>query len=211
MSIFEEGSGYSSKVIEHFEDPRNLGTLEDADASAKVGSAVCGDIVKYYLKIENERIKDIKFKSYGCASNIATSSILTEIVKGKTLKEAKKVGFKDVEKELGGLPNVKMHCAVLSTNALQIAIAKYEVKKGIRRIDEAFCRKVLQGVMDPITGENIFEAKKVEAVHVKDSEVIIKLTITEASESAENIRKDIREAFEGIDVNINLHFNDYND
>lgn len=208
MSIFEQGSGYSTKVIQHFENPRNLGTLDDADASAKVGSAVCGDIVKYYLKIENERIKDIKFKSYGCASNIATSSILTEMVKGKPLKEAKKVDFKDVEKELGGLPNVKMHCAVLSTNALQIAIAKYEVKKGMRRIDEAFCRKVLQGVMDPITGENIFEAGKVEELIVNNAEVIIKLAITEDSESTGYIREDIIETFEGIDVNIRLHFNE---
>lgn len=202
--------GYTEKVIQHFENPQNLGSMDDADASAKVGSAVCGDIVKYYIKVskEGEKIVDIKFRSYGCASNIATSSILTEMVKGKPLTEAKRISFKDVEKELGGLPTVKMHCAVLAVQALKIAIAKYEVKQGKRELDEDFCRQMLQGVMDPITGDNILEVEKVENIDVTNNEVTIILSISEESETAKNIKTDIVEAFKDIDIKLFVEFRD---
>lgn len=208
MSIFGKDLGYSEKVIEHFEHPRNLGTIEDADASAKVGSAICGDIVKYFIKVDKteNRIKDIKFKSYGCASNIAASSILTEMVKDKTLEEAKQINFKDVERELGGLPVVKAHCAVLSTQALRVAIAKYEAKHGMRKIDEGFCRTLLQGVMDPITGENILEEGKVEGINVAKGTVTISLSVSKAAESAEIIKKDIKEAFKDVDLHVDVTF-----
>lgn len=208
VSIFEgeDQIGYSKKVIEHFENPRNVGSMEDADATAKVGSAVCGDIVKYYLKVKDNKIEDIKFQSFGCASNIATGSIITEMVKGKPIKEAKKINFKAVEEELGGLPEVKMHCSILATKALHVAVSKYEVKQGMRKIDEDFVREILQGVMDPLSGENILAVNKVEKISVEEEKITIQLSIKETSKTAEKIEKAIRDSFEGIETELEITF-----
>ena len=119
---------YSAKVMDHFKDPRNMGKMKDADAIGEVGNASCGDIMKIYLKIEDEVIKDIKFQTFGCGAAIATSSIATEMVMGKTLDEALELTNKQVAEKLGGLPPEKMHCSNLAEEALQSAIADYRTK-----------------------------------------------------------------------------------
>ena len=121
---------YNDKVIEHYSNPRNVGEIPDADGVGEVGNPVCGDIMKMYLKIENGIIKDVKFKTFGCGAAIATSSVSTELVKGKTIEEALKLRNGDVVKALGGLPPVKLHCSVLAEEAIHEAIADYLRKEG---------------------------------------------------------------------------------
>jgi len=116
---------YSQKVIEHFQNPRNVGEIEDADGVGTVGNPSCGDIMKMFIKVENGIIIDIKFKTFGCGAAIATSSITTEMVKGKTIEEAEKLTRNDVADALGGLPPIKMHCSNLATDALRAAIENY--------------------------------------------------------------------------------------
>ena len=116
---------YSEKVMDHFENPRNVGEIPDADGVGTVGNAKCGDIMRMYLKVENGIIQDVKFKTFGCGAAIATSSKATEIVKGMTLEEAEKVTNKMVMEALGGLPPVKVHCSVLAEEALHAAIQDY--------------------------------------------------------------------------------------
>ncbi len=121
---------YSDKVMDHFEHPRNVGVIEDADGVGTVGNPVCGDVMKMYLKIdENEVITDVKFKTFGCASAIATSSMATEMIKGKTVDEALELTNKAVAEALDGLPPVKMHCSVLAEEAVKAAIEDYRDKK----------------------------------------------------------------------------------
>ena len=120
---------YTEKVKDHFFNPRNVGEIKDADGVGTVGNPKCGDIMSIYIKVKDERIKDIKFKTYGCAAAIATSSILTEMAKGKTLDEALKITRDDVANELGGLPAIKLHCSNLAADALRAAIADYRKKK----------------------------------------------------------------------------------
>ena len=120
---------YTEKVMDHFRNPRNMGEIKDADGFGKVGNPKCGDVMAIYIKVKDERIIDIKFKTYGCTAAIATSSILTEIVKGKTIEEALKVTRDDVAKELGGLPAIKLHCSNLAADALKEAIKDYRKKK----------------------------------------------------------------------------------
>lgn len=121
---------YSEKVMDHFANPRNVGEIADADAVGEVGNAKCGDIMKIFLKVENNVIVDIKFKTFGCGAAIATSSMATELVKGKTIEEALKLTNKAVAEALDGLPPVKMHCSVLAEEALHAAIADYYRKQG---------------------------------------------------------------------------------
>ncbi|MCK8825243.1 Fe-S cluster assembly scaffold protein NifU [Fuchsiella alkaliacetigena] len=116
---------YSDKVMEHFENPRNIGELEDADGVGEVGNPTCGDIMKISINVEDDIIQDIKFKTFGCGAAIATSSITTEMVKGKSIKEAQKLTNKDVAEALGGLPPEKMHCSNLAADALKKAINNY--------------------------------------------------------------------------------------
>jgi nitrogen fixation NifU-like protein len=120
---------YNEKVIEHFTNPRNVGEIEDADGVGEVGSPQCGDIMKVFLKVEDNIIKDIKFKTFGCASAIASSSIMTEMVKGRTIEEALALTNKDVVDALGGLPPAKVHCSVLAEQAIRAAIEDYRAKK----------------------------------------------------------------------------------
>ncbi len=121
---------YTKRVIEHFQKPHNLGKMKDADAVGEVGNPICGDIMRLYIKVEDGRIIDAKFKTFGCGAAIATSSMVTEIVKGKTIEEALKVSNRAVAEALGGLPKVKMHCSVLAEEALKSAIEDYLKKKG---------------------------------------------------------------------------------
>jgi len=120
---------YSSKVMEHFNNPRNVGEIPDASGTGKVGNPVCGDIMQLQIKVEGETITDAKFKTFGCGAAIATSSMVTEMVKGKTIEEALRVTNAAVAEALGGLPKVKMHCSVLAEQALKGAIADYRAKQ----------------------------------------------------------------------------------
>ncbi|MEM3506717.1 MAG: iron-sulfur cluster assembly scaffold protein [Candidatus Bathyarchaeia archaeon] len=124
---------YSPKVLEYFRNPKNLGKMEDASVFAVAGSPACGDMITIYLKIKNESlIEKASFESYGCAANIATASILTEMITGKSLEEAWKISWKDLAKELGGLPSVKFHCGVLAVGALRRAIRAFYKDKEIK-------------------------------------------------------------------------------
>jgi len=123
---------YSEKVMEHFSNPKNVGEIEDANGVGTVGNAKCGDIMKMYLKIdENEIITDVKFKTFGCGAAIATSSMATEMIKGKSINEALTLTNKAVVEALGGLPAVKIHCSVLAEEAVKSAIADYYKRQGI--------------------------------------------------------------------------------
>jgi nitrogen fixation NifU-like protein len=121
---------YSEKVMEHFKNPRNVGSIENADGVGQVGNPVCGDIMRMEIKVENGRIADAKFKTFGCGAAIATSSMVTELVIGKTLEEALDISNKTVAEALGGLPPVKMHCSNLAADALHNAINDYLAKQG---------------------------------------------------------------------------------
>jgi len=118
-------SQYSEKVMDHFANPRNVGEIENAGGIGKVGNAVCGDIMNLYLRVENNIITDAKFKTFGCGAAIATSSMVTELVKGKTIEEVLAITNRAVAEALGGLPPIKMHCSVLAEEALQSAIDDY--------------------------------------------------------------------------------------
>ena len=120
---------YTEKVKDHFLNPRNVGEIKNPDGFGKVGNPVCGDVMAIYIKVKNNRIIDIKFKTFGCSAAIATSSVLTEMVKGKTIDEALKITRNDVANELGGLPAIKMHCSNLAADALREAIKDYKNKK----------------------------------------------------------------------------------
>lgn len=117
---------YTELVMDHFKNPRNLGKIEDASTQATEGSIACGDMMTVYLKIEDDRITDIKFESYGCAANISTASMMTEVVKGLSLEEAKQITWKDIVERLGGLPQIKYHCSNLAVDTLRKAIKAYE-------------------------------------------------------------------------------------
>lgn len=122
---------YSEKVMEHFAHPHNVGKLDDANGIGEIGNAKCGDIMKMYLKIENDIITDVKFNTYGCASAIATSSIATDMIKGQPLSEALKLTNQAVVEALDGLPAVKIHCSVLAEQAIKAAIADYYKRQGV--------------------------------------------------------------------------------
>lgn len=137
---------YTAKVMDHFTNPRNVGELENPDGVGEVGNAKCGDIMRIYINVEDDRIKDIKFKTFGCGSAIAASSIATEMIKGKTIDEALQVTNKQVIEELGGLPAVKVHCSVLAEQALKAAIYDYATKN-----NKAY--KALEGYVPPVEGD----------------------------------------------------------
>ncbi|UCE35894.1 MAG: Fe-S cluster assembly scaffold protein NifU [Thermoplasmata archaeon] len=121
---------YSEKVMEMFRNPKNMGEIENPDGVGTVGNPKCGDLMELYIKVEDNIITDIKFKTFGCAAAIATSSMITEMAKGKTLEEAEKITRQDVADELEGLPPIKMHCSNLAADALRAAIEDYRKKKG---------------------------------------------------------------------------------
>ena len=122
-------SDYSEKVMEHFKNPKNVGEIPNADGVGDVGNPICGDIMRLYIKVKDEKIVDAKFKTFGCGAAIATSSMVTELVKGKTVDEALKISNRAVAEALGGLPPIKMHCSLLAEQALKSAIDDY-LKKG---------------------------------------------------------------------------------
>jgi nitrogen fixation NifU-like protein len=122
---------YSAEVLEHYTNPRNVGEIPDADGEGNVGNPACGDVMKLTLKIKDGKIVDAKFKTFGCGAAIATSSMVTELIKNKTIEEALKVSNKTVAEALGGLPAIKMHCSVLAEDALKAAIEDYRKKSGL--------------------------------------------------------------------------------
>ena len=129
---------YSEKVMDHFRNPRNVGVIEDANGIGEVGNAKCGDIMKIYLKIENDVVEDVKFETFGCGSAIASSSMATEMIKGKPLKDALTLTNKAVAEALDGLPAHKMHCSVLAEEAIKRAILDYYKRNGIPYDEETF-------------------------------------------------------------------------
>ncbi|MBR3341106.1 MAG: Fe-S cluster assembly scaffold protein NifU [Clostridiales bacterium] len=120
---------YSEKVMDHFRNPRNVGVIEDANGIGEVGNAKCGDIMKMYLKIEDDIIQDVKFETFGCGSAIASSSMATELIKGKPVSEARQLTNKAVAEALDGLPDYKMHCSVLAQEAIESALKDYESRQ----------------------------------------------------------------------------------
>jgi len=124
---------YTEKVLEHFKNPRNMGEIPDADGVGTVGNPVCGDLMTIYIKVKDNQIEDIKFKTFGCGAAIATSSMITELAKGKTLDEALKITRGDVADSLGGLPPIKMHCSNLAADGLHAAIQDYLKKKEAKK------------------------------------------------------------------------------
>jgi nitrogen fixation NifU-like protein len=185
--------------MEHFRHPQNVGRLENADAKAIEGSPACGDMVAVYLKVneDNKVIEDIKFESYGCASNIATGSIITELAKGKTLDEAKQITWKQAADALGGLPAIKAHCSVLAVDGLRAAIQNYEERHGLVQEREPttdeVVRKRLKHVMNPITGLDVIRTKLIKDIQVSDGTVRIVIDLPSDHQFAANIREDIQD------------------
>ena len=128
---------YSELVMEHFMNPRNVGVIEDPDGVGKEGNPVCGDLMEIFIKVEDDRIVDIKFRTFGCGAAIATSSIATEMVKGKTLDEAEELSNRAVAEALGGLPPIKMHCSNLAADAIHAAIADYRRRRNGNKKNES--------------------------------------------------------------------------
>jgi nitrogen fixation NifU-like protein len=134
MKETKEYTLYNDTVMDHFLNPRNMGDVESADGVGEVGAAACGDIMKISLKIRDGKIEDARFKTFGCGSAIASSSMATELIKGRTLEEAKNFSNQEVVDALGGLPPVKIHCSVLAEEALKAAIEDYEAKQGSTKV-----------------------------------------------------------------------------
>jgi NifU-like protein involved in Fe-S cluster formation len=188
--------------MEHFRNPHNVGQLENPDAEATEGSPACGDMVAVYLKVDEEtkRIQDIKFESYGCASNIATGSIITDLAKGKTLDEAKEITWKEASEALGGLPSLKTHCSVLAVDALRAAIQNYEERHGLVKEREPTTEKVvrqrLKRVMNPMVGLDLIRTDLVKEIDVSDGVVRVAIDLPEDHQFASNIRHEILEKLE---------------
>jgi len=192
---------YSQKVLDHFMHPHNVGKMENPDATATEGSPACGDQVTVYLKVnsDNKVIEDISFLSYGCASNIATASIITDLAKGKTLDDAKKITWKDAMEALDGLPPVKVHCSVLAADTLQTAISNYEIAKGLKPVPNFTKETIieeLKKIIYPQVGEDIVSLKMVKYVGFTDGEVVIDLNIPSFDTWRENVVEEIKEHLE---------------
>jgi NifU-like protein involved in Fe-S cluster formation len=183
--------------MEHFRHPRNVGRIEDADAKSIEGSPACGDMVAVYLQVDPEtlRISDVKFESYGCASNIATGSIITELAKGKTLEEAKAITWQTAADALGGLPPIKTHCSVLAVDGLRAAIENYEERHGLIKERQPttveVVQKRLKHVMNPVVGLDIVRTHLVKEVEVAGGTVRVVMDLPEAHQFAPAIREDI--------------------
>ena len=195
---------YTRKVLEHFRHPHNVGKMDNPDAVATEGSPACGDMVKLYLKVDKESkvIDDIKFESYGCASNIATGSIITDLAIGKTLEDAKKLNWKSAAEALGGLPAVKVHCAVLAVDALRTAIENYEHQHGLLKVkvatDDKVVMKRLSRVINPLAGLDVVRTKVVQEVDVKDGIVTVYVELPEMHQFANNVKSEIIERIEPL-------------
>jgi len=207
---------YSQKVLDHFMKPHNLGKLDKANAEATEGSPACGDQVSIWLNVNEETgiIEDIGFLSYGCASNIATASIITDMAKGKTIEEAKAISWKEAAAELDGLPPVKMHCSVLAVDTLRKAIKNYELAHHLIEADKGALNKEmvlaeLVKILYPKVGEDIISLKMVKYAGVsEDGNVTVDVEIPKFDKFRENVADEIREHIEKLpgvkDITINI-------
>lgn len=189
--------------------------MENPDGKATEGSPACGDMVSVYIKVDeaSKKISDIKFESYGCASNIATGSIITEMAKGKTLEEAKQLTWKDASAALGGLPPIKAHCSVLAIEGLRGAIQNYEERHDLVKVKEptteAIVLKRLKRVMNPLKGLDMVATKLVKSVEVKDGIIRIAVDMPANHQFAAAIRDEARERLEtlwdikGVEIEFN--------
>jgi nitrogen fixation NifU-like protein len=203
---------YSQKVLNHFMHPHNVGKMENPDASATEGSPSCGDQVTVYLKVDekNKQIEDISFLSYGCASNIATASIITDLAKGKTLEEAKKITWRDAMEALDGLPPVKVHCSVLAADTLQTAISNYEIAHGLKEVPNFSKETILEElkkIIYPQVGEDIVSLKMVKYVGFTDGEVLIDMNMMSFDSWRENVAEEIHEHLEKYPEVKNIQIN----
>jgi len=195
---------YSETVLEHFRHPRNVGKIENADGKAIEGSPACGDMVSVYISVDpnTDKLTDIKFESYGCASNIATGSIITELAKGKTLDEAKKITWKEASEALGGLPKIKAHCSVLAVEGLRSAIENYEERHGLvkerKPTTVETVRKRLRKVMNPLTGLDLVRTNLVQDIKVKNGAVRVIVDLPADNQFASAIKQEIMEKIEPL-------------
>ena len=207
---------YSDKVLEHFRNPRNVGQLENPDGKATEGSPACGDMVSVSINVNpaTRVIENIKFESYGCASNIATGSIITELAKGRTVEEARKIDWRSASEALGGLPKIKSHCSVLAVEGLRAAITNYEEKHGLIKEHQPTTLDVihrrLRKVMNPMAGLDIERTHIVNDVKLEDGVVTIDIDLPVTHQFANSIKEEIKEKVETLwDVNqVNVHFRD---
>jgi nitrogen fixation NifU-like protein len=195
---------YSETVLEHFRHPRNVGKIENPDGKAMEGSPACGDMVSVHIKVDPaaNTISDIKFESYGCASNIATGSIITELAKGKTLDEARKITWKDASEALGGLPKIKAHCSVLAIEGLRSAIRNYEERHGLVKekvpTTKEVVRKRLKKVMNPLTGLDLVRTNLVKEIEMKDGDVRVVIDLPADHQFASALKEEILEKVEPL-------------
>jgi nitrogen fixation NifU-like protein len=195
---------YTDIVLEHFRHPRNVGKIENPDGKATEGSPACGDMVSVYIKVDPKKntIADVKFESYGCASNIATGSIITELAKGKTLDEAKNITWQEASEALGGLPKIKAHCSVLAVEGLRSAIQNYEERHGLvkerKPTTEEVVRQRLRRVINPLTGLNVVRTNLVKDIKVKDGTIRVLVDLPTDHQFANNVKDEIRERIETL-------------
>jgi len=195
---------YSETVLEHFRHPRNVGKIENADGKAIEGSPACGDIVSVYIKVDpkTNTLSDVKFESYGCASNIATGSIITELAKGKTLDEAKKITWKEASEALGGLPKIKVHCSVLAVEGLHSAIENYEELHGLvkdrKPTTVETVRRRLKKVMNPMAGLDLVRTNLVRDIKIKNGTVRVVIDLPPDHQFASAIKEEITEKIEPL-------------
>jgi nitrogen fixation NifU-like protein len=195
---------YSETVLEHFRHPRNVGKIENPDGKSMEGSPACGDMVAVYIKVDEKtkKINDIKFESYGCASNIATGSIITELAKGKTLDEARKITWKEASEALGGLPKVKAHCSVLAIEGLRAAITNYEEKHGLIKKREPTTvetiRKRLKKVINPLAGLDLVRTNLVKDIQKNNGTVRVAIDLPRNHQFAGAIKEEIDEKIEPL-------------
>jgi len=195
---------YTDIVLEHFRHPRNVGKIENPDGKATEGSPACGDMVSVYIKVDPKAhtIADVKFESYGCASNIATGSIITELAKGKTLDEAKNITWKEASDALGGLPKIKAHCSVLAVEGLRSAIQNYEERHGLVKEKKPttveVVRQRLRKVVNPLTGLNVVRTNLVQDIKVKNGTVRVLVDLPRDHQFAHNIKDEILEKIEPL-------------
>jgi len=197
---------YSPKVIDHFTAPQNVGDLDGANAIATEGSPACGDMVTFSLQInpDTQIVEDVRFRSFGCASNIATASMATLLAKGKSIDEVKRLSHRDLVKALDGLPAVKLHCSVLAVDGLKSAVHRWEVEQGlaedvIEPLDFESVGKALAGVINPRSGAGLLESGMIGKTEIEPAEgrIFIEIKITEIDERfAENLEQEVREKLE---------------
>jgi len=195
---------YSETVLEHFRHPHNVGKIENPDGKSMEGSPACGDMVAVYIKVSPDKktIEDIKFESYGCASNIATGSIITELAKGKTLNQAKKITWKEASDALGGLPKIKAHCSVLAIEGLRAAINNYEEKHGLIKKREPTTvetiRKRLKKVINPLAGLDLVRTNLVKDIQKNNGTVRVAIDLPKNHQFAAAIKEEIDEKIEPL-------------